>query len=185
MPDQSELYPCASFEALILDYVDAVLTPSERARVERHLGQCAACQTFCDEQKALDAMLLASISQPRLPAEFKAQLLEWARSEVAIRKEAPLLPSAANRIEFDSFSEYVRFGRAFLPMFCDCIGLAFSAIIVGVSAARLLNQETVSLFNISPTQLGVYVAFGLGVVSIGAGLWFGFGEQIRQLSEWL
>lgn len=48
---------CVDLEALLCDYVDGTLSPAERATVELHLSQCAACrQMAADAAEAVTFM---------------------------------------------------------------------------------------------------------------------------------
>jgi hypothetical protein len=48
---------CAEIELLICDYVDGTLAPAQRAEVERHLSECAACAELAHDSAAAVAFI--------------------------------------------------------------------------------------------------------------------------------
>jgi hypothetical protein len=65
---------CAELEALICDYVDGTLAAPERAQVERHLSECAACAELAqDSAAAVGFMERAAAVEP--PPELITRIL--------------------------------------------------------------------------------------------------------------
>ena len=73
---------CVELVELVTDYLEGALSPSEHARVERHLGACENCTRYVEEMRTTIA-LLGRIEEDDLSAEAKSELLEafrgWAR----------------------------------------------------------------------------------------------------------
>jgi anti-sigma factor RsiW len=65
-------------EAAINDYVDGTLDPSGRAAVERHLGECVACNRLAEDLREVRAV--AASLDPREPP-----VRAWSRIERAVR----------------------------------------------------------------------------------------------------
>lgn len=79
---------CADLEALICDYVDATLSPAERATVELHLASCASCRELVElSRSAVDFMERAA--EPEPPAAMLNQILFEARKAQAGTAKAP------------------------------------------------------------------------------------------------
>jgi anti-sigma factor RsiW len=65
---------CAELELLICDYVDGTLAPAERAAVERHLAECAACAEMArDSAEAVGFMQKAA--EVEAPPELVTRIL--------------------------------------------------------------------------------------------------------------
>lgn len=82
---------CRQMEALLPPYVDGEAGPDERAAVDAHLAQCAACRDDVEAQRAVRALLVsrrASLVEPAPPA-LAADLRRAA--------DTRLLPSAGPR----------------------------------------------------------------------------------------
>ena len=58
---------CAEIEILICDYVDGALGTAQRAEVERHLAECAACAELVRDASAAIAFMerAAAVEPPR------------------------------------------------------------------------------------------------------------------------
>ena len=73
---------CAELVELVTDYLEGALSPSEHARVERHLGACENCMRYVEEMWTTIA-LVGRIEEDDLSAEAKSELLAafrgWAR----------------------------------------------------------------------------------------------------------
>ena len=73
---------CAELVELVTDYLEGALSPSEHARVERHLGACENCMRYVEEMRTTIA-LVGRIEEDDLSAEAKSELLAafrgWAR----------------------------------------------------------------------------------------------------------
>ena len=73
---------CAELVELVTDYLEGALSPSEHARVERHLGACVNCTRYVEEMRTTIA-LVGRIDEDDLSEEAKSELLEafrgWAR----------------------------------------------------------------------------------------------------------
>ena len=42
---------CKELVEVVTHYLEGVLSPSDRARFEEHLGQCPGCQTYLDQMR--------------------------------------------------------------------------------------------------------------------------------------
>jgi len=71
-------------------YLDGELTPGERARLEAHVAECAACRTRLDEERALidRASGLLGLAQP--PERSAPPLHQLRRPRLAWRLRVPL-----------------------------------------------------------------------------------------------
>jgi len=73
---------CAELVELVTGYLEGALSPSEHARVERHLGACENCMRYVEEMRTTIA-LVGRIEEDDLSAEAKSELLAafrgWAR----------------------------------------------------------------------------------------------------------
>ena len=65
---------CAELVELVTDYLEGALSPSEHARVERHLGACENCMRYVEEMRTTIA-LVGRIEEDDLSAEAKSELL--------------------------------------------------------------------------------------------------------------
>ena len=73
---------CVELVELVTDYLEGALSPSEHARVERHLGACENCTRYVEEMRTT-ITLVGRIEEDDLSPEAKSELLEafrgWAR----------------------------------------------------------------------------------------------------------
>jgi anti-sigma factor RsiW len=65
---------CVEAEAWILESLDGTLPPDRGAAVEEHVRGCSACASFRAAQVEIDAALAWSVTAPRLPASFDAEV---------------------------------------------------------------------------------------------------------------
>lgn len=86
----------------IHDLLDGRLEPPERARVEAHLQECAACRSRREEIERLKLSLRSALAPGTVPAELRASLDEALRREAsrppgrtASRTALPLLLAAS------------------------------------------------------------------------------------------
>jgi len=73
-------------------YLDGELTPVERARLEAHVAECAACRTRLEEERALieRASSLLGLAQPREHAAPPPPLHQLRRPSVVWRLRVPV-----------------------------------------------------------------------------------------------
>jgi anti-sigma factor RsiW len=69
---------CATLFAELSDYIDGELAEAERARLERHVVECACCGRMAEELRAIVDWCRTSAG-PRIPREVRAR----ARARVA------------------------------------------------------------------------------------------------------
>jgi anti-sigma factor RsiW len=73
---------CVELVELVTDYLEGALSPSEHARVERHLGACENCARYVEEMRTT-IELVGRIEEDDLSPEARSELLEafrgWAR----------------------------------------------------------------------------------------------------------
>ncbi len=92
---------------LVTGYVDGVLGPEERSRVEEHLASCPSCRDQAEFEGQLGPRLRAALPSP----EPRPELLEAVRRRLqSVRSPRPwLLPVAA------AFLGFVLWGRGSAP----------------------------------------------------------------------
>lgn len=73
MTDRDRLIPCSEAVRLLWDYLDRVLTPADRSRVESHLAFCRKCCGELEFAKELQAFL-ASNAVDEIPPEVRRRL---------------------------------------------------------------------------------------------------------------
>jgi anti-sigma factor RsiW len=65
---------CDEIQPLVRDATRGGLDEATRARVYEHLATCAACAKLADEERALDALLVAKLPQYAAPLALKHRL---------------------------------------------------------------------------------------------------------------
>jgi len=72
---------CVELVELVTDYLEGVLSPSDRDRFERHVGACENCTRYVEEMRTTIA-LVGRIEEDALSEEAKSELLEAFRGWV-------------------------------------------------------------------------------------------------------
>jgi anti-sigma factor RsiW len=75
---------CAEFEPLLMEY--AGLAGEERARVARHVAQCAGCREFLDALEAVDAALATQFARSEVYPAFAPEVRRRVRREASLRR---------------------------------------------------------------------------------------------------
>ena len=75
---------CQEFVALVTDYLEGVLPPTERARLEEHLSYCPGCRVYL-EQMRQTIRTLGLLPQESISPDAKDELLavfrRWKREQ--------------------------------------------------------------------------------------------------------
>ncbi len=75
---------CQEFVALVTDYLEGALSPSEAARLDEHLSDCPGCRVYL-EQMRQTIRTLGVLPQESIPADAKDALLtvfrRWKREQ--------------------------------------------------------------------------------------------------------
>lgn len=87
---------CQDVERLILEASERELRREERAEVEQHVAQCAACASFRDFRQDLQNGLRNAVP-PTLPAELDERVRLACRAELKARLESAAGPATARR----------------------------------------------------------------------------------------
>ncbi|HEX5619007.1 MAG TPA: zf-HC2 domain-containing protein [Solirubrobacteraceae bacterium] len=66
--------PCQELVEVITDYLDGVLSATDRARFDAHLAECDACQDYLDQFRQTIA-LAGQIEPEQLSPQTRDQLL--------------------------------------------------------------------------------------------------------------
>lgn len=78
-PDGGSDMDCEELVELVTDYLEAVLDPDTRARVERHLAGCDGCTAYL-EQMRTTIVLLGQLPPDELDAPSRDRLLHLFRA---------------------------------------------------------------------------------------------------------
>jgi len=70
----SDTIDCIELVELVTDYLDDALASADRARLERHLGECDGCDTYV-EQIRQTISATASMGPEVIPADGMERLL--------------------------------------------------------------------------------------------------------------
>ena len=68
--------PCAHCEEVMQQYMDRVLTDSERAEAEAHLDECAYCRKRYRFEATLRQYVRQAVAAEPMPVELKKKLSE-------------------------------------------------------------------------------------------------------------
>jgi anti-sigma factor RsiW len=66
---------CHEVVELITDYIEEVLPPEDRRRVEEHLAICDGCATYLEQMKET-IRLTGMLTEEQIPEDQKRRLLE-------------------------------------------------------------------------------------------------------------
>ncbi len=66
---------CQELVELVTEYLEATLSPADRARIEEHLGMCAGCRTYI-EQIRQTIRALGHLHAKDLSEQTQQELLE-------------------------------------------------------------------------------------------------------------
>lgn len=73
---------CREVVELVTDYLEGVLAPEDRRRVEDHLAGCDGCTTYLEQMREM-IRLTGMLTEEQLPREQQQRLLEafrgWTR----------------------------------------------------------------------------------------------------------
>jgi anti-sigma factor RsiW len=170
---------CEVFEIRILEYVENTLPLVERAAIENHLADCAACQAFARDLRQIDAALTSGIKVPGMSAEFNRRL--WQRIQTGM----PRLSDAQRRerkqelqTEFEAGRSRLRKRMFEFDSLLDFLTYAALGGLAGWIAVELAPPLAVALTGLvsqsfSQTMLVSGIAGGLG-------LFFGLSIVFRQ-----
>ncbi|MFA6046143.1 MAG: zf-HC2 domain-containing protein [Phycisphaerales bacterium] len=67
---------CQACVDFILDYLEGVLPPDQKAKFERHLNMCPNCVTYMDNYKTTAQLARAVGAPPEAPAPVPAALVD-------------------------------------------------------------------------------------------------------------
>jgi predicted anti-sigma-YlaC factor YlaD len=71
---------CREFVELVSDYLEGVLSPSDKARFEKHLRECDGCERYLDQMRiTIESVGSLSIEkiQPESMDEFLRAFRDW------------------------------------------------------------------------------------------------------------
>jgi predicted anti-sigma-YlaC factor YlaD len=152
---------CSSCEPLLDEYVEGLIAPAARARIDAHLAECLDCRELLEELRVIDALLL----QPRAiePApNFTFAVMAEVRSQPP--PHVPKGPGLA------VFAAYLAFAWVAIALWFVLGGAASQSTLAfvaaafarfGVVAAALVGTGS-SLFG--HATIGVSAAMGLILV---------------------
>lgn len=87
---------CNELVELLTDYLELALAEDERARFERHLAACGACQIYVSQiQQTIDG--IHALAATDITAEQRARLIELFRSWRAEQPATPESPTYDER----------------------------------------------------------------------------------------
>ena len=100
---------CDEFENRFLAGQESPLTTAERAAGEKHLADCAGCQTLTRELQQLDAALTATVKAPVLSADFNRRLATRIHAATPALSEAQLAERRRHiQAEYEAGREQLR-----------------------------------------------------------------------------
>jgi anti-sigma factor RsiW len=70
---------CREVVELMTDYLDGALSPTERARFERHIGGCDGCTAYLAQLRKTREVVGRLADEP-IPASLEQELLEAFRN---------------------------------------------------------------------------------------------------------
>jgi anti-sigma factor RsiW len=73
---------CHEVVEIITDYLENVLSPGDRRRVEEHLATCDGCTTYLEQMRET-IRLTGMLTEEQIPEDQKQRLLEAFRSWTA------------------------------------------------------------------------------------------------------
>lgn len=147
---------CSSCEPLLDAYVEGILMPAARARLEAHLTECCRCSALLEELRVIDALLLA----PR-------RLEPAPNFTFAVMAEVRTLPPP------------VVHNVSPLPMFGAYLAFAWLAIAMWFLMGGTASQATLAYGEQTLARLGSALAalvgsganlFGHATVGVGAAM---------------
>lgn len=145
---------CSQFEERILDLIGMNRRPEDDAELAKHLGGCAPCQSFYDEQLSLDSFMASAIPAPKLRHGFKERLLRRVAMEELQKQKPSLLPDI---LQFIGIVSVAIPAGVFLQM------------LSGVFGNTVLQAESAPLV----------IAYAAGAASLAAGMWTAFQDNLK------
>lgn len=75
----NDTFSCQEVVELVTDYLENVLLPEMRKRLEEHVAECPGCETYIEQIRQTISMLHQLAKEPVSPAT-KQELLQFFRS---------------------------------------------------------------------------------------------------------
>ncbi len=188
MPETNESNPspCADFEESILDDLDGSLDAANRQKLDAHLGGCASCRNFGEQQRILDTALSSNLRHAALPTNFKRAMLQRAQMELSQQITGRPVLSADEEYGVENFQDYVRrqFWRSIGIRALDWAGFGAVALTSAIALSDLAPQIPMRLASLPMERFASIVAFPVAAMVLGAGLAIAFKELRQTVSEW-
>ena len=175
---------CDEFENRFLAGQENQLSAHERAAGEKHLADCAACQTLARQLQQLDAALTIKVKAPVMSADFNRQLAKRIQSETTVLSETQRAERKDQlQAEYEAGLEQLRRTSLRLTGLPDGPRYVVLAALAGgfVWQFRPGLTNLLAAQGLSSSGQTLLLASAAGVVFLAIGLTAAFPRPFRQL----